>query len=364
MISILVVSPQTMISMSLQDEYDVTAVAPADLTAQIFSREFAVTVIDAADVDATLTLISDLPRDRTGPLLLLAHDEPSAVALDAFKSLRDLRIGPPLSGASLRDCLHGLANVPTAPPTLTHEPPSVAVGRTPVLEGLKSGTGELQRRLQGRTSPRPSLERAGTPADLLVLSHGTSATPAEPPAAPAEREPRLSPNGRTPSTSELIDELVSRLPRLLGIGTVSRAVAEDACARLAGSASVVMARDGEHHCVTAGVGLRPLEHRLQLSPDHWLVREVAVNGHGLLVEDTDIARRDLAGAPLAAAKYLVAAPVPDVGAIVMVARELAGGAFVASDLSTLAALTVEAIQPLRESLALRELSRWLSNLDD
>jgi len=363
-ISILVVSLQTMISMSLQDEYDVTAVAPADLTAQIFSREFAVTVIDAGDVDATLTLISELPRDRTGPLLLLAHDEPSAVALDAVKSLRDLRIGPPLSGASLRDCLHGLAHVPIVPPPPAHQPPLVAVGRTPVPDGLKSGTGELQRRLQGRTSPRPNLERAGTPADLLILSQGTVVTPAEDRAAPAERDLRRSPVGRTSSTSQLVDQLLSRLPQLLSVGMVSRAIAEDACARLSGSASAVLARDGEHHCVTAGVGLRPVEHRLQLSPDHWLVREVALNGHGLMVEDTDIVRRELAGAPLAAAKYLIAAPVPDVGVIIMVARYAPAGAFVAPDLSALADLAVEALPPLREALALAELLRQLRALDD
>ena len=169
---------------------------------------------------------------------------------------------------------------------------------------------------------------------------------------------------RTTSTVDLVDDLLSRVPDLLSLHVVSQAVVDDACARLSGSAAVVLVKDGEAHGVTAGVGLRPLELRLQLGSDHWLVREVVVAGHGLVVEDTDIARRDLVGAPLAAAQHLVAVPVPAIGGLVMVARDGHGVAFSHTDLATLARLAAEAGPPLREALALRDLARGLNDLDE
>ncbi|HET7736865.1 MAG TPA: hypothetical protein VFK52_12880, partial [Nocardioidaceae bacterium] len=85
-------------------------------------------------------------------------------------------------------------------------------------------------------------------------------------------------------------------------------------------ASVVLVRDGDSWRVAAGEHLRPLEERLQVAGDHWLVKEVVDSHHGVTITDTDIARTRLGGAPLASWPNLMALPVDDVQAFVVLAR--------------------------------------------
>lgn len=363
MIRVLVVSAQTMIAMSLQDEYEVTAVDPGDLAPPVVERGYVVTVIDAADVDATVQLMPELAREHTGPLVLLAHDEQSALALDAAKGLADVRIGPPLSGAALRDTLHGIARAsvtaPQEPVAAEPVPPLVApVPKAHVPAGLRRDSGELNRRLQGRRPERSTLERAGTPADLLSLAQGL------PTQDTARSQPRRSaPKRQQMTTIALAEALLDRVPGLLGLAAVATAVADNACESASGTAAAVLVGDGDRCVVAAGLGLRPLEKRLQLDAEHWLVREVVRASHGLIIEDTDIARGDLVGAPLSASEHLLVVPIEDVAGLVMVARDGKGAAFTSAELEAVAALAAEAASPLREAVQVRELGRALAALD-
>lgn len=386
MTRLLVVSPQTMISMSLQHEYDVVAVAPADLGAIVVERGYDVTVLDAADLDATLHLMSELPREHTGPFLLLAHDQASAEALDAAKGLADIRIGPPVSGASLRDTLHGIAQSLLAVPEPQVAAASAVVQPAPaeitlpaakadVTVGPRPKQSELGRRLQGRRPEGATLERAGTPADLLALAQGLPTLPSQA-SEPGETSParRAHPDGppaqRAPSTRQklstanLVMTLLDRVPDLLGVNVIAAAVAEDACARVSAQGSAVIIADQGRYVVAGGVGLRPLETRLQLDPAHWLIREVVRAKHGVIVEDTDIARRDLAGAPLGALQHLLAVPLVDTDGLVLVARDVEGVAFTSTELASIAQLASEASGPLREAMQVRQLGRALAQLDE
>ena len=372
MTRVLVVSAQTMIAMSLQDEYEVTAVHPGDLGPAVIERGYDVTVLDAADVDATVHLLSDLPRALTGPLLLLAHDQQSALALDSAKGLNDVRIGPPISGAALRDSLHGIVQVPSSPDvggrdqgvrdTSADEP--IPETRDGVAATLHRDNVELKRRLLGRHTRSSTLERAGTPAELLMLSQGPPVSvPAERAGQTAERPRRAELADRAMSSTDLVDALLKRLPTMLGVGVVAAAVAADACQRAGATASAVLVTDAGRCVVAAGVGLRPLETRLQLDGKHWLVREVVRAGHGVIIADTDIARRDLVGAPLGASQHLLVVPITEVGGLVMVARDARGIAFTRLELAAVARLASEAAGPLHEALRLRELGRRLTDLD-
>lgn len=367
MIRVLVVSAQTMIAMSLQDEYEVTAVDPGDLAPSVVERGYAVTIIDAADVDATVQLMPELGREHTGPLLLLAHDEESALALDAAKGLADIRIGPPLSGAALRDTLHGIARAshpaPQEPVAAEPVPPLVApVPKAHVPAGLRRDSGELGRRLQGRRPERSTLERAGTPADLLSLAQGLPAQ-GLPTQDTAHGPRRAAPERQQMTTIALAEALLERVPELLGLAAVATAVADNACESASGTACAVLVGDGDRCVVAAGVGLRPLEKRLQLDAEHWLMREVVRASHGLIIEDTDIARSDLVGAPLSASEHLLVVPIEDVAGLVMVARDGKGAAFTSAELAAVAAVAAEAGRPLREAVQVRELGRALAALD-
>lgn len=386
MTRVLVVSPQTMISMSLQHEYDVVAVAPEDLSPMVVERGYDVTVLDAADPQATLGLMSELPREHTGPFLLLAHDQACAEALDAAKGLADIRIGPPVSGASLRDTLHGIAQSQSVTPAEVVAPSAelqpapaeitLPAPKADVPAGLRHNQGELGRRLQGRAPERPTLERAGTPADLLALAQGLPTLPAQATQAaetPAERPSHRdapSPAQRAPTTRQklstvnLVTTLLDRVSDLLGVTVIAAAVAEDACARVSAQASAVILADEDCYVVAGGAGLRPLEARLQLDASHWLIREVVLAKHGVIVEDTDIARRDLAGAPLGAQQHLLAVPLVDADGLVLVARGNEGVAFTSTELAAIARLASEASGPLREAVQVRQLGRALAQLDE
>lgn len=366
MTRVLVISSQGVIAMTLQNEYDVTAVTRDELEPAVVERGYDVTVLDAADVADTVLLLTELPREHTGPVLLLAHDAESALALDQAKGLNDLRIGPPISGAALRDQLHGIAHGPAAPP-VAHLMDADAVGpsvRHPVPAGLRREQTEIERRLQGLPQ-QPNLERAGTPADLLSLSQGlTRHAPPPPVGDKPRRQARHVDMPTELSTASLVAALFDRVPSMLGLNVIARAVAEDACQRVSGTASAVLITDGELCVVAAGVGLRPLELRLQLDVGHWLMRQVVRGGHGVIVEGTDVMRGDLMGAPLAAAEHLLVVPVALVGGLLMVGRDSRGVAFTSRELASVSVLASEAAEPLREALQLRDLARTLMSLDD
>ena len=63
----------------------------------------------------------------------------------------------------------------------------------------------------------------------------------------------------------------------------------------------------------------------------------------MLIEDTDIIRQQLSGAPLAAWRHLLAVPVPDIRGIVVLARGQEAGPFTDHDLSAV-------IAPVRHSV--------------
>ncbi|MCE0538311.1 hypothetical protein LWF15_22690 [Kineosporia rhizophila] len=163
-------------------------------------------------------------------------------------------------------------------------------------------------------------------------------------------------------TADLIRALHERSGELYGVSDTAQVLADDVIERASADAAAILVPDGPVWRVSGGVGLRPLERRLELNAEHWLITEVGGPGRAVLVDDTDIVRQQLAGAPLAAWRHLMAVPVPDVRVIVVLARNEEGGAFAAHDLNAVH-------QPVRESAALlaqaietRRLARALAPL--
>jgi hypothetical protein len=114
--------------------------------------------------------------------------------------------------------------------------------------------------------------------------------------------------------------------------------------------------------VEAGKGLRPLEERLQIKSGHWLVAKVGRGGDAILIQNTDVARNQLSGSPLASWPNLMAVPVPEVQGIVLLARR--GEPFTRAELER-AAAEVETIESaLRDALEVRELARLLAVYTD
>jgi hypothetical protein len=161
---------------------------------------------------------------------------------------------------------------------------------------------------------------------------------------------------------DLVRSLSARVTDLTGVPETADIVVDEAVVRTGSEAGALLVRDGDIWRVAAGAGLRALEHRFQLAPEHWLVSEVATQGHALIIEESDVARHNLFGAPLANWEELLIAPVPDTGAVLLVARHTGG--YDDLELAQLSELTEEAAPLMSAALDARALARSLEELRD
>jgi hypothetical protein len=141
------------------------------------------------------------------------------------------------------------------------------------------------------------------------------------------------------------------------VADTAEVVLDEALSVVMADAGAVLVRDGLRWRVAAGRELRALEHRAELEPDHWLVRQVSESWHGLLIAGGEGQLPELYGAPLSARPFLLAAPVSPVGAILMLARDQEE--FIDTDLERLQQLTEEAGHLLYEAIDVRRLARLL-----
>jgi hypothetical protein len=172
----------------------------------------------------------------------------------------------------------------------------------------------------------------------------------------------VGPGAGQPRTPDLVSMLLERTDELYGVVDTAQVLADDVVERADADAAAVLVPDGPVWRVSAGVGLRPLERRLVLDESHWMITEIASTGRAVLVEDTDIVRQQLAGAPLAAWRHLLAVPVPDVRAAVILARGQEAGPFTDRDLTAVVPTVREAATLLAQALEARRLARMLSPL--
>jgi CheY-like chemotaxis protein len=173
---------------------------------------------------------------------------------------------------------------------------------------------------------------------------------------------RRSASGIVMRPADLVQSLLDQVGDLYGVSDTAQVLADDVIERADADAAAILVPDGPIWRVSGGVGLRPLERRLILEPSHWLITEIGSAGRAVLIDDTDIIRQQLAGAPLAAWRHLLAVPVPDVRAIVVLARGQEAGPFTDRDLSAVIAPVREAAALLAQAVQTRRLARALGAL--
>ncbi len=149
---------------------------------------------------------------------------------------------------------------------------------------------------------------------------------------------------------------------MYGVSDTAQLLADEIVELADADAAAVLVPDGGLWRVSGGVGLRPPERRLVLDAGHWLVSEIAVGGRALLVEDTDVVRQRLAGAPLAAWRHLLAVPIPEVRSAVVLARGAEAGAFGERDLAAVIDPVRRSVGLMRNALHTRQLARQLAPL--
>ncbi|MBI4944463.1 MAG: hypothetical protein HY830_27285, partial [Actinobacteria bacterium] len=268
---------------------------------------------------------------------------------------------------------------PPAAPTGA-EPDRAANAPAGTPSGRPYGTG-----LNG--SPRNGTEHNGT--DLNGHGHngqglnghglngnglnGASASPLDDAAPGADAEPQIDAllavdtaveRRSAPSVRELVRALNERSMELFGVADTCQVLAQEVVERAGADAAAIVVPDGSVWRVNGGVGLRPIERRLVLDARHWLVTEVAMGGRALVVGDSASVRPRLAGAPLAGWEHLLAVPVPDVMAAVVVARSRTGRPFTQDDLAAVVGPVHEAAGLLSAAMATRRLARVLAPLTE
>jgi hypothetical protein len=194
----------------------------------------------------------------------------------------------------------------------------------------------------------------------------TAVVPVPVPTAPDEAstpEPEAVEAAIAVSASELASMLAERTDDLAGVAETAQVIVEQALELVDADSAALLVPDGPRWRVAADVGLRPVERRLELLPDSWLVSQVVRPEKGLLIEGTDIARRQLAGAPLASRKHLLAVAIPGSQALLLLARR-ADPPFVERNLDDASVLCKEAQAYVADALAVRTLARRLAAFTD
>jgi hypothetical protein len=176
-----------------------------------------------------------------------------------------------------------------------------------------------------------------------------------PPTAP----PATDLESKSPVVQDIVQQMLAEAEGYFTLEEAAQVIVEDAAARASAECAALLVPDGSLWRVAGGVGLRPLEHRLQLTTESWLVANIAGAGKGAIVEGSDVARNNLRGAPLASHTHLLAAPVPQVRAVLLVARER-DEPFSEETLTVLATLAEESGPLLDQALKLRSLARGLA----
>jgi hypothetical protein len=164
--------------------------------------------------------------------------------------------------------------------------------------------------------------------------------------------------------ADLVQSLLDQAGDLYGVTDTAQVLADDVIERASADAAAILVPDGPIWRVSGGVGLRPLEQRLVLEASHWLITEIGAAGRAVLIDDTDIIRQQLAGAPLAAWRHLLAVPVSEVRAIVVLARGKDGGPFADRDLAAVISPVREAAPLLAQAIQTRRLARQLAPLQE
>ena len=373
-------------------DYDVVDVDPDELDSWSASTQDAsVLVVGVDDPVEAMELVRSVDQLRPGmPSLVVCSNAQGWSALPA-DGLKVEMLPLPVTRTGLIDAIERLtapaaATLPPPAPPTAPESPAAAEPARPALEPVPTeppttdtpaparrivaarSTSALRERLANtssdhatRSAPtvdheleqlRPHLDTREAPAPPATEPPSSASPP-----APSIQPPRAEPV-RTASARDLVQALLGRRHELYDVRDAARAVLDE-CASVADVlAAVVMLPDNDVWRVVAALGARPLEWRYVLEVDSWIVTTVVDGDRGVVVEDSDIARQRLGGAPLAHHTQLMILPIPGPRGVILLARE--SEPFTETELTSLAPIAADAGPVLIDGLATRELARSLS----
>lgn len=258
---------------------------------------------------------------------------------------------------------------------VTVELPALPTPTEPVRHMVAArSTDALRERLSHRPATTDStLADHHEPFDAAALREavapaGADATATTVTPTPVPQQPLGASRTQVAAAGEirqLVRSLLSCADQLCDVRDAAAAVVDESLAVSEATTGVLMLPDGDVWRVCGAVGVRPIEWRYIVEPDSWLATTVIDGARGVIVQDSDIARQRLGGAPLVHHTQLLAVPVPGARGLVMVARDTTP--FTEDQLDAVARVAEDAGPLLSDALAVRFLARALSDfraLDD
>jgi CheY-like chemotaxis protein len=411
---LLLVTRSMALSLRLADAHDVVERGDDDLDSLTPTGDIDLIVLDVAGPEQAVETVRGMrSRDIATPVLIVSGYQPEWASLLSLSMPGVAVVALPITRASLLDGISRLLHptaaenspAPPAEPTREVTAPSAAARQLPRAGPVPPPTVSASTptaRHPEATEPRDDPAAAEAPSRRFPLGRRPAAQPeasadaAGPPTGPVPRTgsvPRvdppdlvlgddydpffataphglddLQPEGasRPPDLAlvAMVQQLIERSTELYGVPDTAQVLADEIVERADADAAAVLIPDGAIWRVSAGVGLRPLERRLVLDSSHWLIAESALQGRALLIEDTDIVRQKIAGAPLAAWRHLMCLPLLDLRSAVVVARGAEAGPFTERDLAAVIDPIREATALLDRALDVRRLARLLAPLRD
>jgi hypothetical protein len=238
-------------------------------------------------------------------------------------------------------------------------PPLSAIPRTRRSTRMPAAMTESSRQDLEALRPSAGHEREAPALKRRTASQARKDEKVQVAAAPAEPVVQAPPE----SPVAMVRELIKRADELYGVPETAEVIITDAVEHTDADAGALIVPDEGSWRVAAGVGLRSLEHRYELHAESWLIQQVAQAHKGAIIEESDIAREQLQGAPLASWRHLLAAPIPQVEALLVLARR-EDPPFDEGDLTVLATLGNEAGPLLAAAIETRALARRLWEFRD
>lgn len=392
MARVALVSRNPVMSMAFSaSDHSVAEIRPSGLTEWLERGEeegVDALVLDLGSPQKALQVAGDLrAQNRWVPILLVATDDPAWGAPD-ITGLPGVELLPlPLDPHRLKVALTAVLRHPRTPPIamakiddgpLLDPVPDLDVALPPALLSENQNQTPLTpppdlddlplptaapRKPRSAQLPKHRADKdvGQTRAARVDPDPSPTLLPTAPPIASPEPSPPEPPAEL--KAGDPVHWLIEESDSYYTLQELATVIVEDAVMRSMADAGALLVPDGALWRVAGGVSLRPLEYRLQLAEDAWIVENIATFGKGILIQDSDIARLDLRGTPLASREHLMAVPVPQVKAILLLSRDR-DEPFTEASLSALADLATEAGPLLEGATDLRTLARLLDKHRD
>ncbi|MGN6243467.1 MAG: hypothetical protein ACTHQ3_07305 [Motilibacteraceae bacterium] len=318
-------------------------------------------VLDVAELGEARRVI-DLVRARAAcvPIVVLGPDDPDWLALEQADEGRTALVVPPVPATAVAAAIRTLVRT-TAPEPLDSGERGAPEAMEPVTVPVPAAQEDAVAPPEGTATPAPAQEVAGS------LGGGGSGR-----TRPTLRLPRTSRRhasagspapgqpGGAPDWRRAAQVLLASATDLPSVAAVADEVGAEVARVVAVDAVAVLVRDGDHLAVAGGSGLRALEARLGLACGDWVVRQLWDVAPVLVVEDTDMVRAELALAPLASRRRLLAARCAPLDAVVITGR--AGERFHRDEVRAVTDVIGRETLRLADALRARDLARALAAL--